>query len=180
MKKMPYGLAVALIAGCILAPVPLASAKPPVPTSSKVACGVLDQLQESLDDDINIDGLRAGLTAHIGWARFVATNDALNGINHGLQYMEDIDRRAAVPGLAPLLSRLRSAVDTMNQAVNSLRMSLGTGYYPSYGYGWYGGETSQATFADPGPGTWGAVDYVGDQRDAISALVGKLRADGCV
>lgn len=159
---------------------PAAWAKPN-PSIPKVPCSVLDQIQESLDNDINIDGVRNGLTTFFASDKIRITADALNGINHGVQYMDDINQRTPVPGLSPLLGRLQSSVHALNDAVNSLRTTqVAYGTNSDWSGGTYSIPYQYPTFTDPGPGTWSVVDDVGDKRDAIYHLIGTERASGCV
>lgn len=171
-------ISASILGACLLGSVaPAALANPAPYAPSKVPCSALGQIRESLDNDINIDGIRNGLTTYFANDKIRITTDALNGINHGVQYMSDINQRTPVPGLSPLLDQLHSSVQSLNSAVNSLRTTAvrsSPGVYGDY----Y--PTPYPTFADPGPGTWSVVDDVGDKRDAIYNLINTTQSAGCI
>ncbi|KDF02332.1 hypothetical protein Y900_026190 [Mycolicibacterium aromaticivorans JS19b1 = JCM 16368] len=150
---------------------------PPVAADpGRVPCGVLDQVRESLDDDINagIGGVRIVISSPYasGAAQQRDTNVKLAMISHGVHYMEDVNGPGIVPGLAPALVDLRRATDDMRDAVSALFVvSPGYGYGDGYGYGNYGPTVSNAW---PQPSTWTAIDYADQKKDEIYALVNGL------
>ncbi len=137
---------------------------------------MLDQVRESLDDDINagIGGVRIVISSPYasGAAQQRDTNVKLAMISHGVHYMEDVNGPGIVPGLAPALVDLRRATDDMRDAVSALFVvSPGYGYGDGYGYGNYGPTVSNAW---PQPSTWTAIDYADQKKDEIYALVNGL------
>ncbi|NTY60392.1 hypothetical protein [Mycolicibacterium sphagni] len=141
----------------------------------RVPCGVLDQVRESLDNDINagIGGVRIVISSPYasGAAQQRDTNVKLAMISHGVHYMEDVNGPGIVPGLASALVDLRRASDDMRDAVSALFViSGGSGY--GYGYGGYGPTVSNAW---PQPSTWTAIDYADQKKDDIYALVNGLQ-----
>jgi hypothetical protein len=137
----------------------------------RVPCGVLDQVRESLDNDINagIGGVRIVISSPYasGAAQQRDTNVKLAMISHGVHYMEDVNGPGIVPGLVPALVDLRRASDDMRDAVGALFViSGGSGY--GYGYGGYGPTVSNAW---PQPSTWTAIDYADQKKDDIYVLV---------
>ncbi|MCX2929487.1 hypothetical protein ORI20_04325 [Mycobacterium sp. CVI_P3] len=157
-------------AGATLSQAPTAGADP-----VRVPCGVLDQVRESLDDDIN---------AGIGGVRIVISSPYASGatqkrdaevklamVSHGVHYMEDVNGPDIVPGLAPALVALRRASDDMRDAVEAL-FQISGGYGSGFGIGDYGPTVSLAW---PQPSTWTAIDYADQKKDAIYALVNGLQ-----
>ncbi|MBI3691341.1 MAG: hypothetical protein HY239_12000 [Mycolicibacterium aromaticivorans] len=143
----------------------------------RVPCGVLDQVRESLDNDINagIGGVRIVISSPYasGAAQQRDTNVKLAMISHGVHYMEDVNGPGIVPGLAPALVDLRRAIDDMRDAVSALFViSPGYGYGYGDGYGSYGPTVSNAW---PQPSTWTAIDYADQRKDDIYALVNGLQ-----
>jgi hypothetical protein len=141
----------------------------------RVPCGVLGQVRESLDNDINagIGGVRIVISSPYasGAAQQRDTNVKLAMISHGVHYMEDVNGPGIVPGLAPALVDLHRATDDMRDAVGALFViSGGSGY--GYGYGNYGPTVSNAW---PQPSTWTAIDYADQKKDDIYALVNGLQ-----
>jgi len=141
----------------------------------RVPCGVLDQVRESLDNDINagIGGVRIVISSPYasGAAQQRDTNVKLAMISHGVHYMEDVNGPGIVPGLAPALVDLHRASDDMRDAVGALFViSGGSGY--GYGFGGYGPTVSNAW---PQPSTWTAIDYADQKKDDIYALVNGLQ-----
>jgi hypothetical protein len=169
----PSRLACALAAAATCASVgfaPTAAADP-----VRVPCGVLGQVRESLDNDINagIGGVRIVISSPYasGAAQQRDTNVKLAMISHGVHYMEDVNGPGIVPGLAPALVDLHRATDDMRDAVGALFViSGGSGY--GYGYGNYGPTVSNAW---PQPSTWTAIDYADQKKDDIYALVNGLQ-----
>ncbi len=149
---------------------PLASAEP-----VRVPCGVLDQVRESLDNDINagIGGVRIVISSPYasGAAQQRDTNVKLAMISHGVHYMEDVNGPGIVPGLAPALVDLRRASDDVRDAVGALFV-ISPGYGYGYGSGGYGPTVSNAW---PQPSTWTAIDYADQKKDDIYALVNGLQ-----
>jgi len=141
----------------------------------RVPCGVLDQVRESLDNDINagIGGVRIVISSPYasGAAQQRDTNVKLAMISHGVHYMEDVNGPGIVPGLAPALVELRRASDDMRDAVSALFV-VSSSYGYGYGYGNYGPTVSNAW---PQPSTWTAVDYADQKKDDIYALVNGLQ-----
>lgn len=163
------GCAVAAVATCAsLGWAPTAAADP-----VRVPCGVLDQVRESLDNDINagIGGVRIVISSPYasGAAQQRDTNVKLAMISHGVHYMEDVNGPGIVPGLAPALVDLRRASDDMRDAVSALYV-VSSSY--GYGYGNYGPTVSNAW---PQPSTWTAIDYADQKKDDIYALVNGLQ-----
>ncbi|MBB3603838.1 hypothetical protein FHT40_003499 [Mycolicibacterium sp. BK556] len=150
---------------------PAATADP-----ARVPCGVLDQVRESLDNDINagIGGVRIVISSPYasGAAQQRDTNVKLAMISHGVHYMEDVNGPGIVPGLAPALVDLRRASDDMRDAVGALFVISGGGYGYGLGYGGYGPTVSNAW---PQPSTWTAIDYADQKKDDIYALVNGLQ-----
>ncbi|WP_445165397.1 hypothetical protein ACTXG7_15880 [Mycolicibacterium sp. Dal123E01] len=138
--------------------------------AARVPCGVLAQVRESLDNDINagIGGVRIVISSPYasGAAQQRDTNVKLAMISHGVHYMEDVNGPGIVPGLAPALVDLRRASDDMRDAVGALFVISGGGY--GYGYGSYGPTVSNAW---PQPSTWTAIDWADQKKDDIYALV---------
>jgi len=165
-----FGWAVMAALTCAaLGSAPSAAADP-----ARVPCGVLDQVRESLDNDINagIGGVRIVISSPYasGAAQQRDTNVKLAMISHGVHYMEDVNGPGIVPGLAPALVDLRRASDDMRDAVSALFVISGGGY--GYGYGNYGPTVSNAW---PQPSTWTAIDWADQKKDDIYALVNGLR-----
>ena len=166
-QTLNFSIAAALTCASVgLAP---AAAADPV----RVPCGVLGQIRESLDNDINagIGGVRIVISSPYasGAAQQRDTNVKLAMISHGVHYMEDVNGPGIVPGLAPALVDLQRASDDMRDAVGALFViSGGSGY----GYGGYGPTVSNAW---PQPSTWTAIDYADQKKDDIYALVNGLQ-----
>ena len=165
------GCALAAAVTCAFVGFAPAAAADPV----RVPCGVLGQVRESLDNDINagIGGVRIVISSPYasGAAQQRDTNVKLAMISHGVHYMEDVNGPGIVPGLAPALVDLRRASDDMRDAVSALFViSGGSGY--GYGYGAYGPTVSNAW---PQPSTWTAIDYADQKKDDIYALVNGLQ-----
>jgi hypothetical protein len=163
---------VAAVATCVCVGFSPPAAADPV----RVPCGVLGQIRESLDNDINagIGGVRIVISSPYasGAAQQRDTNVKLAMISHGVHYMEDVNGPGIVPGLAPALVDLRRASDDMRDAVSALFVvSPGYGGY-GYGYGGYGPTVSNAW---PQPSTWTAIDYADQKKDDIYALVNGLQ-----
>jgi hypothetical protein len=141
----------------------------------RVACGVLDQVRESLDNDINagIGGVRIVISSPYasGAAQKRDTDVKLSMISHGVHYMEDVNGDGIVPGLAPALVDLRRASDDIRDAVEALFV-ISPGYGYGYGIGSYGPTVGNAW---PQPSTWTAIDYADQKKDAIYALVNGLQ-----
>jgi hypothetical protein len=169
----PSRLGCALVAAVTCASVGFAPAAAADPV--RVPCGVLAQVRESLDNDINagIGGVRIVISSPYasGAAQQRDTNVKLAMISHGVHYMEDVNGPGIVPGLAPALVDLHRATDDMRDAVGALFViSGGSGY--GYGYGNYGPTVSNAW---PQPSTWTAIDYADQKKDDIYALVNGLQ-----
>ncbi|WP_431240284.1 hypothetical protein ACQ86B_12660 [Mycolicibacterium aichiense] len=165
--KQTHLIAVAALVICTSTiAAPLVAADP-----GRVPCGVLDQVRESLDNDINagIGGVRIVISSPYasGAAQQRDTNVKLAMISHGVHYMEDVNGPGIVPGLAPALVDLRRASDDMRDAVGALFVVS-----PGYGYGNYGPTVSNAW---PQPSTWTAIDYADQKKDDIYALVNGLQ-----
>ncbi|WP_345229352.1 hypothetical protein [Mycolicibacterium helvum] len=164
--RLSCALAAAVMGTPVVAP--MAAADP-----VRVPCGVLDQVRESLDNDINagIGGVRIVISSPYasGAAQQRDTNVKLAMISHGVHYMEDVNGPGIVPGLTPALVDLHRASDDMRDAVGALFViSGGSGY----GYGAYGPTVSNAW---PQPSTWTAIDYADQKKDDIYALVNGLQ-----
>ncbi|BBX07959.1 hypothetical protein [Mycolicibacterium aichiense] len=152
-------------------------ASPPVAADpARVPCRVLDQVRESLDNDINagIGGVRIVISSPYasGAAQQRDTNVKLAMISHGVHYMEDVNGPGIVPGLAPALVDLRRASDDVRDAVGALFV-VSPGYGYGDGYGNYGPTVSNAW---PQPSTWTAIDYADQKKDDIYALVNGLQS----
>lgn len=140
----------------------------------RVPCGVLGQIRESLDDDINagIGGVRIVISSPYasGAAQQRDTNVKLAMIGHGVHYMEDVNGPGIIPGLAPALVDLHRATDDMRDAVGALFV-VSTSYGSGFAYGGY----PTVSNAWPQPSTWTAIDYADQKKDAIYALVNGLQ-----
>ncbi|WP_431232037.1 hypothetical protein ACQ856_21415 [Mycolicibacterium psychrotolerans] len=170
--KQTHVIAVAALVTCTST-----IAAPPVAADPvRVPCGVLDQVRESLDNDINagIGGVRIVISSPYasGAAQQRDTNVKLAMISHGVHYMEDVNGPGIVPGLAPALVDLRRASDDMRDAVSALFV-VSPGYGYGLGYGSYGPTVSNAW---PQPSTWTAIDYADQKKDDIYALVNGLQS----
>lgn len=171
--KQTHMIVAATVATCTaMIAAPVVAAEP-----ARVPCGVLDQVRESLDNDINagIGGVRIVISSPYasGAAQQRDTNVKLAMISHGVHYMEDVNGPGIVPGLAPALVDLRRASDDMRDAVGALFViSPGYGYGYGDGYGSYGPTVSNAW---PQPSTWTAIDYADQKKDDIYALVNTLQ-----
>ncbi len=164
------GAAAAALTCSCLGVAALASADP-----VRVPCGVLDQLRESLDNDMNagIGGVRIVISSPYasGAMQQRDANVKLAMISHGVHYMEDVNGPGVVPGLAPALVDLRRASDDMRDAVGALFVIS-----PSYGYGYgFGGYGPTVSNAWPQQSTWTAIDYADQKKDDIYALVNGLQ-----
>lgn len=162
--------AVAVAAACAsIGFTPPAAAEP-----ARVPCGVLDQVRESLDNDINagIGGVRIVISSPYasGAAQQRDTNVKLAMISHGVHYLEDVNGPGIVPGLAPALVDLRRASDDMRDAVGALFV-VSPSYGYGLGYGNYGNYGPTVSNAWPQPSTWTAIDYADQKKDDIYALV---------
>ncbi|WP_179473759.1 hypothetical protein [Mycolicibacterium vinylchloridicum] len=168
----PIRLGSALAAAVTCASIGFAPAAAADPV--RVPCVVLDQVRESLDNDINagIGGVRIVISSPYasGAAQQRDTNVKLAMISHGVHYMEDVNGPGIVPGLAPALVDLRRASDDMRDAVGALFVISGGGF--GYGYGGYGPTVSNAW---PQPSTWTAIDWADQKKDDIYALVNGLQ-----
>ncbi|MCV7214181.1 hypothetical protein H7J51_02645 [Mycobacterium crocinum] len=169
--KHIHAIAVAALLTCTSTiSAPMVAADP-----ARVPCGVLDQVRESLDNDINagIGGVRIVISSPYasGAAQQRDTNVKLAMISHGVHYMEDVNGPGIVPGLAPELVDLRRASDDMRDAVGALFV-VSPGYGYGLGYGNYGPTVSNAW---PQPSTWTAIDYADQKKDDIYALVNGLQ-----
>ncbi|KAA0108314.1 hypothetical protein CIW47_14545 [Mycolicibacterium sp. P1-5] len=149
-------------------------APPAAAEPARVPCGPLDQIHESLDNDINagIGGVRTVISSPYasGAAQQRDTNVKLAMISHGIHYMEDVNGPGVVPGLASALVDLRRAGDDMRDAVSALFV-VSSNYGYGYGYGSYGPTVSNAW---PQPSTWTAIDYADQKKDDIYTLVNGL------
>jgi hypothetical protein len=163
MKPQLLCATVALFVG--LSPVPPAAAD----TESRVPCGVLDQLRDSLDSGVaaGIDGVRTVITSpYIAGGpqkRDAEANLAL--VSHGVHVLEDINGAANVPRLAPLLVTLDQANQDMTQAVAAL-------FQPTWGGFEYG---STISLAWPQPATWTVIDYADQKKNDVYALVNSIQ-----
>lgn len=162
----------------IAGPAPRASAAPGVP------CGELDQIHESLDDDVTagIDGVRQAITTPFSrgvsgalghWGQNPRQQDAdakLAMVDHGVHYMQDANSGNSIPGLAALLDNLRRATDDMNASINALfyttNMWVGNEYWSNY-------PMSKA----PDSSTWAAIDNAEQKKNDIYGLVNGLRGN---
>ncbi|OBG26918.1 hypothetical protein A5673_07135 [Mycobacterium sp. E3198] len=162
----------------IASPAPRAFAAPRVP------CGELDQIRESLDDDITagIDGVRRAITTPFSrgasgalghWEPNPRQQDAdgqLAMVDHGVRYLQDINSGNPIPGLAALLGNLQHASDDMNASVNSLfytaNMWVGDEYWSNY-------PMSKA----PDSSTWAAIDNAEQKKNDIYGPVNALRGN---
>ncbi|EFV13154.1 hypothetical protein [Segniliparus rugosus] len=166
---------VAATSSGLLAPTALAEPTPPpsAPQPAKVSCSTLDQVQESLDDDIDagVGGLRIVISSPYasGSSQKNNADDKINMVAHGVTYLKGVDDDSPVPGLARILDKMDRGVDDMRNAVDSLfHWSPGT---------WNGLEYLQPSMglAFPQQGTWDTLDYVDEQQEAASDLVAQLR-----
>lgn len=173
-----------LIAVIAVAMCSIASPAPPAFADPRVPCGELDQIHESLDDDITagIDGVRTAITTPFSrgvsgalghWGPNPRQQDAdgqLARVDHGVHYMQDINSGNPIPGLAPLLDDLQHAGDGMTAAVNSLfyttNMWTGEEYWSNY-------PMSKA----PDTSTWAAIDNAEQKKNDIYGLVNGLRGN---
>lgn len=155
---------------------PQAFADPPAGTPAKAPCGVLNQIRESLDDDITggINGVRTTISSPYmnGSSQRRDTDSKLAMIEHGVHYMQDLNGNNVVPGLAPLLDKLDRARGDMKDAVDSLFQINGSGG----GYGAFGGGV-YTTLAWPQPSTWAAIDYADQKKNDVYALVNNLQGN---
>lgn len=171
--KQTHAIAIAALVACTSTiSAPMVAADP----ARVPPCGVLDQIRESLDNDINagIGGVRIVISSPYasGAAQQRDTNVKLAMISHGVHYMEDVNGPGIVPGgLAPELVDLRRASDDMRDAVSALFV-VSPGYGYGLGYGNYGPTVSNAW---PQPSTWTAIDYADQKKDDIYALVNGLQ-----
>lgn len=143
-------------------------------TTEGVPCGVLNQLRDSLDNDVSagIAGVRTVITSPyisgVPQRRDAQANLVL--VSHGVHTMQDVNRGGVVPGLAPLLENLDRASADMSDAVEALFQPTWGGY----GLGDFG-YASTYTLAFPQPATWTVIDYADQQKDAVYALVNDLQ-----
>ena len=162
MKPQLLCAAVALLA--CMSPAPPAAAD----NQSHVPCGVLNQLRDSLDNDVSggINGVRTVITSpYIAGGpqkRDAEANLAL--VSHGIHVLEDVNGAADVPGLAPLLINLDQANQDMTQAVEALFQLTWGGF--EYG--------STISLAWPQPATWTVIDYADQKKNDVYALVNSL------
>jgi len=133
-----------------------------------VPCGVLGQLRDSLENGVaaGIDGVRTVITSpYIAGGpqkRDAEANLAL--VSHGVHVLQDFNRAANVPGLAPLLVNLDQSNQDMTQAVEAL-------FQPTWGGFEYG---STISLAWPQPATWTVIDYADQKKNDVYALVNSL------
>lgn len=161
----PQLLCAAVVVLACASPAPLAGAD----TESHVPCGVLSQLRDSLDNGVaaGIDGVRTVITSpYIAGGpqkRDAEANLAL--VSHGVHVLEDVNRTANIPGLAPLLVNLDQANQDMTQAVEAL-------FQPTWGGFEYG---STISLAWPQPATWTVIDYADQKKNDVYSLVNSLQ-----
>jgi hypothetical protein len=159
MKPRLICTAVALLV-CV-SPTPPATAT----TDAHVPCGVLNQLRDSLDNDVSagIDGVRTVITSPYVTGgpqkRDAEANLAL--VSNGIHGMQDVNGAANVPALAPLLDNLDRANDDMRQAVEAL-------FQLTRGGSEYG---STISLAWPQPATWTVIDYADQKKNDVYALL---------
>lgn len=164
LRHAPH-LGIALIACSFVG----ATAPAAADTEARVPCGVLDQLQNSLDSDVSVGlaGVRTVITSPYisGGAQKRDAEANLALVSHGVHVLEDINGADNVPGLAPLLVRLDQANEDMTQAVEAL-------FQPTWGGYEYG---STMSLAWPQPATWTIIDYADQKKSDVYALVNSLR-----
>jgi hypothetical protein len=129
---------------------------------------VLGQLRDGLDNGVaaGIDGVRTVITSPYlaggPQKRDAEANLAL--VSHGVHVLQDVNRAANVPGLAPLLVNLDQSNQDMTQAVEAL-------FQPTWGGFEYG---STISLAWPQPATWTVIDYADQKKIDVYALVNSL------
>jgi hypothetical protein len=141
---------------------------------------VLDQIHESLDDDIGagIDGVRQTLAnppqplllpATVGPLQKIAADQKLDMVDHGIHYINEIDIGTPVPGLDPLLERLRGSAAAMKDAVIAAfptSLERFDSDVPTL--------TRVVHQAQPQPSTWQAIDDADQKKNDVYALVNGL------
>lgn len=143
-------------------------------SEGQVPCGVLNQVRESLNDDVTagIDGVRTVISSPYvsGAAQKRDAETRLAMVSHGVHYMQDVNGDNIVATLAQLLENLERASNDMRDAVEALFQISSGGY--GFGYGDYGPTVSLAW---PQPSTWTAIDYADQKKSDIYALVDNLQ-----
>ncbi len=161
-------LAIYTAAGLTVA-LPHANASPQV----RVPCGELDQITESLNDDITagIDGVRKTIRSPYLSGRWQAQDASKNMdmVMHGIRYMQDINIDRPIPGFAPLLEKLSNAAGDMQDAVAALYQG---GFNVGFG-GSFGG--SSVPLAWPNQGTWDNIDQAEQRKNDMVGFVNNLR-----
>jgi hypothetical protein len=141
----------------------VADAEPTVP------CAALDQITESLDNDISagIAGVRTVISSPYlsGGMQQRDAADKLNMVSHGVHYMQDINAHSPIAGLAPLLDSMDRTANDMKDAVSSL-FTLSGGQW-SYG--------ASVSLAFPQQGTWETIDYADQKKNELYEFVNPLR-----
>lgn len=142
--------------------------------SQAVPCSELDQVHESLDDDIGAGtaGVREqlGTPSVIGGLQKFLTDQKLAMVDHGLHYMNEIDIDHPVPGLEPLLDKLRDSTTVMKDAVVAA-FPVTWDWVSTY-------DSSQLERvvhpAQPQPSTWQTIDDADQKKNDIYGLVNNL------
>lgn len=140
-----------------------------------VPCGVLDQIHQSLDDDITagVNGVRQTIGSlylypdSIAHKRDVDAN--LARVNDGIHHIQDINNGHPVPGLGASLRNLERAAADMNTAVTAL-ITPGEPVYESI----FGNGPPGYHFALPQPSTWETIDFVDQKKNDVYGLVNNL------
>jgi hypothetical protein len=140
-------------------------------TNAPVPCALLNQIRESLNDDISagIDGVRTVISSpYLGGGmqkRDAETKLAM--VSHGVHYMQDVNGNDAVPTLESLLQNLDRASDDMKDAVEALFQLSGGGL----------DDGPTVSLAWPQPSTWTAIDYADQKKNDIYGLVNSLQGN---
>ena len=160
----------------------IASPTPRAFAASRVSCGELDQIHQSLDDDITagIDGLRQVINYPYVIATFGNTygpnqqkldaDNKLAMVDHGIQNMQDINSADPVPELALLLDNLRQSAADMNKSVNSLFSTWS---------GWEGDsyDRNVPVFTWPNSSNWATIDNADQKKNDIYDLVNSIHVN---
>ena len=124
--RVVYAMATALVCSTVSLAPPVAADSDPVP------CGVLNEIRESLDDDISagVDGVRTVISSPyaVGSVQKRDAEVRLAMVSHGVHYMQDVNGEGVVPTLAQMLTDLGRASDDMRDAVEALFQIYGGGY----------------------------------------------------
>lgn len=147
---------------------PRASANP-----QGVPCGVLDQVHQSLDDDVTggIDGVRQVIgTLYIDGIAHKRDADAkLAMVSDGIHHIQDINNGHPVPGLAGPLHNLERAASDMKTAVTGLFQPAPPQFQSVFGV-----SEPSYSFTVPQPSTWETIDFADQQKNDVYGVVNKL------